>query len=159
VTELGKGDFTGRNPDAVARWKKLHTVSPALREAMPNREVIRDSILAAPAEAWDTIFAQVNGSVPLAELQKAGEVIYLQGEVNVTRAGPVEIHLNAPGAATLWIDEDAHEKPGKLAVPLAVGRHRFTIRLVGSDNPRATLRLEVRGPADSTARFEIVQGE
>lgn len=162
VSELGKpGPYLARNPAAVHRWKVLGTVTAALREGIPNREVIRDSILAAAPDAWETAYSQINGSFPLAELRKPGqpEVMYLQTEVLVKQAGTVAIEVDSGAPVTLWIDEDAHEKPGKLVVPLTAGRHRLTVRVVLGTNPPPTLRLELRKPADSKASFELAHGD
>jgi hypothetical protein len=97
--------------------------------------------------------------LPLTELQRPGQpkVIYLQGEVQVSKAGAVEIQIEGSGIATFWIDDVPHDKLGKTTVTLAPGRHRITIRLVVGDAPTPSLRVEVRKAAGSKAVFELVQ--
>ena len=102
VSELGKpGPYALSDVPMIRRWQRLRTLTPALREGIPNREVIRDAVLAAPPEAWETVFAQVNGKLPLSELHKAGrpEVLYLQGEIQVVQGGPVAVHVESSRAA------------------------------------------------------------
>jgi putative membrane-bound dehydrogenase-like protein len=160
VSELGKpGPYAARTPSTVQRWKQLRTVSAALREGIPNREVVREGLLGAAPEAWDTVYAQVNGTLPLAELHKPGrpEVIYLQGEVQVARAGSVEVVVDSSLPATLWIDEETYEKPARNVMTLAPGRHRITVRVVVGNETTPTLKAELRKPADSKAVFELIQ--
>ena len=83
----------------------------------------------------------------------------LQAEVSVSRAGPVEVGVKSGVPVTFWVDEELFEKEGRAVAQLTPGRHRITVRLAGGDTGTAGLRVEVRRPADSTARFEVVQGE
>ncbi len=158
VSELGKpGPFAARPANTVGRWKRLRKVPPALAEGVPNLDVIRDTVLRSGPEAWDTVYATVNGTLPLDELSKPG-VIYLQAEVHVVQAGPVEVRLEAGAPATLWVDDQAFDKKTSGVVTMAPGRHRITVRVVNGESP-AGLRLELRKPADSRAHFEMVMGE
>jgi putative heme-binding domain-containing protein len=162
VSELGKpGPFLARDPAVVHRWKRLRDVPPVLAEGVPNLEVIRDSVLRTGPEAWDTAYTLVNGNLPLGELLRPGQppVLYLQADVNVVQAGPVEIQLTAPGAKAFWIDEQPFEKQTNAVVPLSVGRHRITVRVAAGEAPGSTVRLELRKPADSKVHFEVVTGE
>jgi putative heme-binding domain-containing protein len=160
VSELGKpGAYAVRTPPTVQRWKVLRTVTKALADDIPNREELRDSILARTPEAWEVVYARVNGSLPLTELLRPGQpkVIYLQGEMQVSRAGAVDVLLESSEAATFWVDEERYNKPGKSTVKLAPGRHHITVRVVVADNAAPTLRLELRKAAMSKAAFELVQ--
>jgi putative heme-binding domain-containing protein len=158
VSELGKPGAYGPSPiPTVQRWKRLRDVPAVLREGVPNREIVRDSLLASPAEAWDTVFAHVNGKLPLKELSKPGrpEVVYLQGELQVVQGGPVEIRVEATEPVTFWVDEDAFERQDRAVVSLMPGRHRITVRAT-TNGQGPTLRVDLRRPADSQAHFEIV---
>jgi putative heme-binding domain-containing protein len=157
VSELGKpGPYAIRATPTVLRWKWLREVSPALREGIPNRDVLRDQLLAAAPEAWDTAYTLVDGILPLAEFRKGGPV-YLQAEVQILRPGPLELRFDAKTPLTFWIDEDQFDKAGSLSARLTPGRHRVTVRIAANDV--AGLRLELRKPADSGVQFEIVHGE
>jgi putative heme-binding domain-containing protein len=161
VSELGKpGPYLARAPGVVHRWKRLRDVSPALAEGVPNLEVIRETMLRAGPEAWDIAHTLVGGNLPLGELLRPGQppVLYLQAEINVVQAGPVEIQLTVPGPKAFWIDEQAFEKPS-VVVPLSVGRHRITVRVAAGDLSGPIARLELRKPADSKAHFEVVTGD
>jgi len=162
VSELGKpGPYALRNVPTIQRWKRLREVPPALREGIPNREVIRETVLRAGPEAWDTVYAQVNGKLPLEELVKPGvsEVIYLQGDVQVVQGGGIEFHVDASGPVTFWIDEEPFEKQATALVQLMPGRHRITVRVAVGSTPAPTLRVEVRKPADSRAHFEVIHDD
>jgi len=160
VSELGKpGPLAPRVITTVQRWKRLRDVTAALQEGVPNREVVRDSILAVGPEAWESVFSNVDGSLPLAELRKPASpnVVYVQGEIEVTQAGKVDFKLTAPKGTTYWVDENQYDTANN-AVDLPVGRHRITVR-AEIDGKAPTLILEVLRPETSKAQFEIVHGE
>jgi putative heme-binding domain-containing protein len=163
VSELGKpGQFALPGVPTVQRWKRLRELPASLREGVPNRDVLRDAVLRAAPEAWDTVYAQVNGTLPLAESRplRSGEVIYLQGDVQVVQSGPVEVRVTSTEPVTFWVDEEPFEKQDRATVPLSAGRHRITVRVAarsGATAPR--LRVELRRPSDSRAHFEVVHGD
>ncbi len=162
VSELGKpGPYRLRNTTTIQYWKKLRDVPPNLREDVPNREVIREAILGAPPEAWEAAYALVDGKLPLEELRKSDQpkVLYLQGEVQVNQAGAVEVAVESSEPVSFWIDEDGYEKQSRATVPLGVGRHRITLRVVVGDRPAPTVRVELHKPVGSKAAFEIVHGD
>jgi putative heme-binding domain-containing protein len=162
VSELGKpGPYALRTAATIQRWRKLRDVPAALSEGIPNRELVRGAILGASPDAWDTVYAMVNGTLPLEELSKPGQgkVVYLQGEVQVSQGGAVEVLVETAEPATFWIDEDVFEKQSKATVPLSPGRHRITVRTAAAANSASTLRLELRKPADSKASFAIVHSD
>jgi putative membrane-bound dehydrogenase-like protein len=161
VSELGKpGPFAIRTTPTVLRWKKLHDVPAALRDGIPNREVIRETLLRAGPEAWDIAYAQVDGKLPLNELRKPGqpEVLYLQGEINVLQAGAVEVRVESSDTVTFWIDEDPFEGQSRAVVSLTPGRHRITVRMPAGNGAAPFLRVELHKPADSPVNFELVTG-
>jgi putative membrane-bound dehydrogenase-like protein len=161
VGELGKpGPYAVRTPSTIQRWKWLHALTPALRQDIPNREIVRDAILAAPANSWETVYALADGKLPLSALLKAGQprVVYVQAEVMVTKAGAVDVAIDSPGPATFWIDEEQFAKAaGATKVELTPGRHLVTVRMALSDAVTPSLRVELKKAAGSTASFEIVQ--
>jgi putative heme-binding domain-containing protein len=162
VSELGKpGPYAVRTPTTIQRWKWLHSPAQALRGDVPNREIVRDAILASQADAWETVYALVDGKLPLHDLVKPGQgrVVYVQGEVTVSKEGAVDVAVETPGSATFWIDEERFDKEdGKATrVQLTPGRHRVTVRMIVSDNPVQNLRVELKKAPGSKASFEVVQ--
>jgi putative heme-binding domain-containing protein len=158
ISELGKpGRYAIPTIATVQRWKKLHVVPAALRDGIPNREAIRETVLRAGPEAWDIVFSRVDGRLPLDEVRRAGhpEVIYLQGDVQVVQAGAVEIRVEASEPVTFWVDEEPFEGQSKALVSLTPGRHRITVRLAASSAANSTLRVELVKPADSAINFEM----
>src|SRR5262249_37914853 len=140
---------------------RLIKVPAELREGVPNRDVLRDTVLRAGPEAWEVRYTRVNGTLPLDELHKPGKsaVVYLQADVDVTRAGPVEVELKSAGPAAFWADEEPYDTEGRTVVQLTPGRRRITVRVAAGEAQAGGLRVELRRPAKSKVRFEVVQGE
>ena len=94
VGDLGKpGPFAMPKDVMIKTWKRLKTVTVALKEGVPARDGLRDGVYGQPAEAFETVYSLVGGGVPLDELRKAGtppQVVYLVGEIEVTRPGTLE---------------------------------------------------------------------
>jgi putative heme-binding domain-containing protein len=161
VSELGKpGPYAIPSAVTVQRWKKLAKPNGSLTTGLPDSKVLHDAIQAAGPADWETVYAQVNGKLPLAELHKAGQpdLYYLQGEMQVHQSGPVEFRVDSSAPAALWIDDVLHEQSGKTVVSLTPGRHRIVVRLDARTAKDGTLRVELVKPADSAARFEVLNG-
>lgn len=160
VSELGKpGPFAPPKTPTIQTWKRLKEVPASLREGIPNRDLLRDTLLRDNPEAWEPAYSLVNGTLPLAEVRK-GDVIYLQGELNVVQAGPIEVKLDCSEPATLWVDEEAFEKQAQATVSLTPGRHRITVRvpMIGA-SARPQMRVELHRPADARTIFQVVAAD
>jgi putative membrane-bound dehydrogenase-like protein len=161
VSELGKpGPYAVRTPTTIQRWKWLRAPTTAMLQDIPNREIVRDGILAASADSWEVVYALADGKLPLADLLKKGRppVVYVQGEVTVTKAGAVDVLIDTVGPATFWIDEDRHDKEAKATtIQLNPGRHVVTVRMALGDNPSPNMRVELKKAPGSSASFEIMQ--
>ncbi|HEY1785881.1 MAG TPA: c-type cytochrome, partial [Pirellulales bacterium] len=98
ISELGKpGPYAIRSRPTVQRWRVLKSPSDVLKAETPNVEILRQEVLAAPAEAWIPAFGKVAGVLPLDEIKAAtGEsVLYLQGTIDVMEPGPVGLQLQS----------------------------------------------------------------
>ncbi|HEV3144491.1 MAG TPA: PVC-type heme-binding CxxCH protein [Gemmataceae bacterium] len=160
VSELGKpGPYAVPTTPAVLRWKKLKNLTPALKEGVPNREVVRETLLRSEPDAWDTVYALVNGTLPLDDIQPATGVIYLQGEISVVQGGTVEIDTAMNVPATFWVDEETIAKPSNAVAQLVPGLHRITVRVEPGNAKVPSLRVGFAKPPDSKAQFEVVNAE
>jgi putative heme-binding domain-containing protein len=162
VSELGKsGPYAVRTPPTIQRWKVLRTVPKGLADAVPTPDALREQILKATGDAWEIAYARVNGSLPLAELHRAGQprVLYVQAEINVSKVAAVTLTVEGPAATTFWVDDQPHDKLGKIVATLQPGRHFVTVRVPLGDDAAAALRVEVRRAAGSKGSFEVVQGD
>lgn len=160
VAELGKpgSAFGLRTTPTIQRWKRLRDVPATLVDGIPNRDVLRDTLLQSAPAAWDSVYSLVTGTLPLDEVAGKRKVLYLQGEINVVQQGPIEFALTSSVPAVFWVDEEPFEKQSRAVLNLAPGRHVITVRVVVGDNPGPTLKLELLKPAKSKAGFEVVHG-
>jgi len=164
LSELGKpGQYAIRSTPTVQRWQVLRSVGDALVRSIPSRDVLREHILAVPAERWNSAYSKVSGALPLNESPVAtaagSDVVYLKGEIDVSTGGPIEIQLDSPAGANVWIDEEpAQPDSMRITATLAQGRHWITVRIDKAKRPSNELKLEFAKPVGSTAEFTVVGG-
>jgi hypothetical protein len=157
VSELGKpGPFAMPKDVTIKTWKRLRDVPAILAEGTPHLEALRTGLLEQPASAFDTVYSMLHGEVPLDELRKPGassQVVYLIGEVEVTRPGKLDVVVAGPAGTAFWVNDTPTEKAGTAQVEAPGGRTRIVVRTTTAD--AANLRVELRKPADSAVQFEL----
>ena len=153
ISEFGKpGAYAPPKTPTVQRWRRLRRRLPGLAEAADPRGV-REALLAAPADAWEPVYARWTVRYRWAELP-AG-VTYLQGEINVTMPGDVTLTLSPAAGATAWVDDEPFDV-AKGRVRLEAGRHKVTLRVAASKAGK--MKLAVGVPTGSASRVEVVAG-
>jgi putative heme-binding domain-containing protein len=160
ISELGRpGPYAIRSVPTIQRWRMLRNMSPELKGDVPNVEIFREHLLDAPTDAWVAAYAMTAGELPLAELSKPGDVLFIQGEVEVVDAGQVTLGVTTSEQAQLWIDAEPFDAASKPTVELAKGRHRITLRIVmGTASEAARVKVELTKPSGSKAQFDVVGG-
>ncbi len=142
----------------MQRWRVLKSPGDQLQAETPNVEILRQEVLAAPADVWLPAFGKVAGALPLDELKAAtGEsVLYLQGAIDVMEGGPVGLALQSSEPLAAWLDVTSFDPAQPLVTDLTAGTHTLTVRVTVGDQPSPELRAEFSKPAGSAAQF-IVQ--
>ena len=162
LSELGKpGPYAIRPVPAIQRWKVLKAVSQDLAKSVPGGSILRGQVLRAAPEKWDVAYAKVDGSLPLDDAisKSGGEVVYLQGAIDVSAAGAVRVQADSAPGVHLWIDElPVPSGSPSLTIPLAAGRHDITLRVDTAARPSHSIRVEVAKPPGSTVEFTVVGG-
>ncbi|MBC7853403.1 MAG: c-type cytochrome [Pirellulaceae bacterium] len=174
ITELGRpGPYAIRTAPTLQRWRLLKSAAPEISGEVPNVEHFRQHVLELPADAWLPLYGTARGPLPLADVvaalksDSAGKstaeraVAFLQGEVEVSQGGDLQIEVHSPVATHFWLDAEPFEKPAKVIVPLTTGRHKFTFRLeLPSEVPAdASLNVELIKPTESSIQFDVVGGQ
>jgi putative heme-binding domain-containing protein len=162
LSELGKpGPFAIPATLAIQRWKVLKPVPESLACSVPDPDLFRDQVLRAGPDHWVSVYAKVAGSMPLDELGSATrrEILYLQGEINVTVTGAVRFQVDSPQGIRLWVDDHpAPEGAQSVTQSLAPGTHSITVRVDMQARKTREIKVEVDKPAGSAAEFTIVGG-
>ncbi len=162
LSELGKpGPYAIRPVPAIQRWKVFKAVPRELATTVPDSSTLRNQVLRAPSEKWDVAYAKVDGSLPLDEVKSksGGDVLYLQGSIDVSAAGEVKVQADSAARVQLWIDETAAPpQSSSLTLPLPAGRHSITVRVDTSGRHLRTIRVEVAKPTGSPAEYTVVGG-
>lgn len=174
ITELGRpGPYAIRATPTLQRWRLLKSPASEISGDVPNVEHFRQHILEVAVDAWLPLYGTARGPLPLpdvvallrsdsAELNGAQKrVAFLQGEIEVSQAGDLQLEIMSPVPVHLWVDAEPFEKPAKLTLPLAAGRHKLTFRLdLATGLPAdASLNVELKKPAQSSLQFDVVSGQ
>ncbi|MEO6807961.1 MAG: hypothetical protein ABI353_02485 [Isosphaeraceae bacterium] len=161
LSELGKpGPFAIRPTPTIQRWRVLKPVSEPLARDVPDAETFRDLVLKVDPSRWLPAYAKVSGGLPLAELatETGGKVLYLQGEIDVSAAGPVVFHLDSTEGVHAWLDDTPEPDKESFTADLTSGRHALTLRVDTAARPTAQVRVEVSRAEGSAAEFAVVGG-
>ena len=161
ISELGKpGPYAVQQAKTVQRWKVLRQPPAELTAEVPHLEHIRQFVLGSQPAEWDSAYGQVNGVLPLEELRSSDKpgVLILQGEINVSAAGRVNVEINSTETLQTWFDAESFDTQKKFDVELTPGRHVVTLRVEPSAHANPQLRVEFKTPQDSEANYEVVGG-
>jgi putative heme-binding domain-containing protein len=161
ISELGKpGEYAIRSTPTVQRWRVLKPVPAELASEVPNVEVVRQRLLEANSGPWIPLYSKVVGDLPLDEAaaHSGSAVVYVQGEVNVTRAGDVHIHLNSADQVQTWVDAEPFESRADITLRLEEGAHKLTFRIDTAARKDKHLKVELLKPDGTEAEFEPVGG-
>lgn len=172
VSQLGRpGPYAIRTLPTMQRWRVLQTPSPALAGEIPSVDVVRDELLGIPAERWLPAYGKIGGTLPLGDvrelikLEGAG-IVWLQGEIDVSQGGEIQLDIHFPAKGHLWVDAEPFELAAKsdgahqITLPLTAGRHKLTFRLpLAAEEDASLLRVEVQKPAGSGVQFDVVGGQ
>ncbi len=160
VSELGKpGPYAIRKTPSIQRWRVLKNPAAELTSEVPNVELFREHVLDASPGDWQPAYGTVGGTLPLAELTKQRPaVVYLQGEIEVSEAGPVTINIDSTEPIQTWLDAEPFEATKQITRDLPAGRHTLTFRLAITDHPDPTIKVEFSKPSGSSAQFSVVSG-
>jgi hypothetical protein len=135
----------------VRRWRAL--------EAMPA-ELSLPAALADDSLIWGMVYSDVAGSLPLADVPKAGKgASIVRCEVDMSTGGPVVLRFNSADGLTLWADSTPVTVRPETALELGRGVHSLTFRIDRDQRQEQALRVSIHEAPGSTARFRIVGGK
>lgn len=162
VSELGKpGPYAIRTTPTIQRWRVLKEPAKELTGDVPNVEIVREFILDRPAADWSTAYGMVSGKLPLDELKvvAVNDVLYLQGELDVTEPGVVAFQIDSTEPTNVWIDAEPFDAQKKIEKNLSTGRHTVTVRVqLTSGKSEPGIKIELTKPAGSGGQFSVVNG-
>ncbi|GAA4433000.1 PVC-type heme-binding CxxCH protein [Bremerella cremea] len=134
LSKLGKDEaFSIGNKRYLRSWQTL-TYSDAARHVI-NRSSNNSVGQGNEAFVWQPIFAQVDGSVPLAELPKFDvhrnqpSFAYLETEIDVANEGTFKFALDGAEGLSLWIDGKPIPTSQTFEAQWQPGKHRLTVAI------------------------------
>ncbi|WP_437185221.1 hypothetical protein SH668x_002319 [Planctomicrobium sp. SH668] len=160
LSELGKpGEYEIRSTPRLQRYQVLESVADSLTAAEPDQATFEKDVIGS--DAWSSVYAKVNGTLPLTELAERlnSRVFYVLGEVSCTKAGPATLHINNDAGVTLWIDDEKLSPGTEVPIELTEGTHKIVIRIDLDQRQDLGLKLELGRPASSSAEFQVVDGQ
>ncbi len=161
ISELGRpGAYSLRSTPAIQRWRVLKPVPAALQSSTLSPSDFEQLVLRAKPGQWTTVYGQVNGELPLAELNptESEGALLLQGEIQVTQPGSIVLDIQAPAETSVWLERQSLANEKSVTVDLPVGRHRLTLRVMQDASSSARVKVEARKAAGSLVQFELVGG-
>ena len=164
LSELGKPGtpYVVRNVPSIQRWRVLKPVPESLEKTVPDADSLRSNVLEAPSESWLPMYGKVDGSLPLAEVKAlAGvPVVYVQGELDASSAGPVTMRLDSAYGVHAWLDDQPIVfAKNQAAANLEPGHHTINFRVDTAERPTKVLKVEIEKAEGSHAEFVIVGGK
>lgn len=161
LSELGKpGPYAIRTVPAIRSWRILD--APPL-DPPTTPDAFRAQVLDAAPDRWRPENAFVSGALPLDDpnAKTHAPVIYAQGDIHVTDAGPVQLALDSSEGLTAWFDDQSIPLTAKheAALELTTGKHRITLRIDTTARKSKTLLAELKKPPGSTAEFTLEGGK
>jgi putative heme-binding domain-containing protein len=163
LSELGRpGPYAIRTTPTIQRWSVLKQVPPALAGDVPAPDVIRAQVLAAPPDHWTTAYAKVAGALTLDEVAAIchSQVLYLQGELNVSAEGTIRIRPLSPVGMRFWVDDiPAPAGTREFTTTVLPDRHTVTLRVDVPERQSPEVRIEVDKPSNSSVEFTVVGGK
>jgi len=160
LSMLGKpGDYAIRSTQRMQRWRLLTDVPESLTTEVPSLSSYEDLVLLS--ESWLPVYSRVNGDLPLVELTKLTKqnVVYVMGEVNVSKAGAIVGELNSRDGVTLWIEDEQITDDGAIESNLEPGIHRVILRVDTEKHSASVINLTFKRLANSEAQFVVVDGK
>ncbi len=158
LSALGKpGDFVVNNRPTIQRYEVLSDASHVARLASLPEGKIESELDKIPADAWQTVYALVDGSLPPAALDVSGELIVLRAAFDVIVAGPVGVKAIADTDVQVVIDGRTLVSNGQQMIQASAGRKSFYL-IVEKPDQLGVLQTEVTRPSDSPTQLTIVGG-
>lgn len=164
LSELGKPGtpYAVRSVPSIQRWHVLKPVPDALAKSVPDADSLRSNILEAAPASWSPVYGKVDGSLPLDEVSRlaGGPILYAQGELDASAAGPVEIRLDSVAGIHAWYDDQPMELAKNTAtISLSPGHHTLTFRIDTTERNTKVLKVDIEKAEGSHAEYVIVGGK
>jgi len=85
-------------------------------------------------------------------------ILLLQGEIDASAAGPIEMVVETASEFQVWFDAELLPSQPRVRIEAMKGRHKLTFRIRPAAMRERGLRVEFLIPADSAANLTVVGG-
>src|SRR5262249_51750625 len=149
------GPYAVRSVPTVQRWRFLKPVPSDLAATVPNADAFRAEVLGADSSHWLPAYARTAGDLPLVAVtaEAGSNVLYLQGELDVSHGDKVTVSLNAPDGVRAWVDDHPAPEGARFEAEISTGRHTLTFRVDTAARKAKTLRVVVSKSPGSSAEY------
>ncbi len=159
LAALGKpGDFVVNNRPTVNRFDVLADEKLAAKLASLPEGKLESELDQLPAEAWQSVYALVDGTLPADALPAAAsEMIVLRGQFEVVVAGPIGFRATSQSDVQVVVDGKSINSNGQQMIDVASGKHAFYI-VIESPEQVKSITAELTKPAGAGTQFTILGG-
>jgi hypothetical protein len=156
LSELGKpGPYQANAAQLVRRWRVLPAPEAAKLAADPSPLQSTEAAMKLP---WAPAYSLVSGELPPDAMASEGQQIaFVRGEIEVTTAGRIGLHVGEVRGLSIWIDEHRIDAKPDMELDLAPGIHTFTFKVDVGERGQG-LRVELREVPGTGAHARPVGG-
>jgi len=158
ISALGKaGDYVVNNRPTIQRYQVIADPKITSNLASLPEGKLEGELSKVPAEAWKTIYASVNGSLPAEVLPTKNSPLILRGELDVVVPGPAGLKATSEADVQLVIDGKSVASNGQQSVEMPKGRQSIYL-VIESPEKVKSIVAEFTKPKDAATQFTVVGG-
>lgn len=144
LSVLGRpGDFASNESPLLRKWRITGSTEERKLQDLTG---------------WTPAYSMVNGELPSIDLTPLGNYVYAKSIVDILSPGPITLAINNPTGLRLWKD-GAEVKNLTTPIKFEKGNATLTFGIDRAKRPDIGLKVELKSPPNSPAKFQPVGGQ
>ncbi len=158
LSALGKpGDYVVNNRPTIQRYEVVADAKQVSRLSTLPEGGLEGELAKLDAPSWQSIYASVNGNLPLDLVPVKGSPLVLRGSINVVVPGTVGLKATSEADVQVVVGGESIASNGEQVVELPAGRHDFYL-VIESMEKAKNLVAEFTKPSGAATQFTVVGG-
>jgi putative heme-binding domain-containing protein len=158
LSALGKpGDFVVNTRPTIQRYQVISDTKTIERLASLPEGKLEGELDKVDPSLWQSVYASVNGTLPVNLLPTNKAPLMLRGELDVVVPGAVGLKATSEADVQLVIDGKAMPSNGQQTIEMAAGRHAVYLVIESPEKAKAIV-AEFTKPSGAPTQFTVVGG-